>query len=192
MSILPLTYFGPIGWWNILSQSDNCIFDIYENYVKQTYRNRCSILTANGVLNLSIPVKKVNGNHTAFKDVKIENNQHWQIIHYRATLSAYKASPFFDYYIDDIMPVWNKHYDFLLDVCIDSFNIVQNIISKKFNINLSESYIIASENDSDYRKDYDFNYPPVIQYNQVFSDRFNFIANLSILDQLFNDDSIYE
>ncbi|MBP5782038.1 MAG: WbqC family protein, partial [Bacteroidales bacterium] len=100
MTILPVTYFGPVGWWNKLDVSDTTVFDINENYIKQTYRNRWRILSCNGLLTLSIPVKKVDGNHTLLKNMRIDNYQNWQIRHYRAVLSAYKASAFFDYYID--------------------------------------------------------------------------------------------
>ncbi|MDR2084049.1 MAG: WbqC family protein [Bacteroidales bacterium] len=189
MTLIPLTYFGPISWWKILLANNDIVFDIYENYIKQTYRNRCSILSANGLLNLSIPVKKTNGNHTVFKDIKVENNQNWQHIHYKAIMSAYKASPFYDYYIDDIQHIWTTKYDYLLDVCLESINIISKITKTTPKFILSDSYITANSDDSDFRKsqkyilESDFTVNP---YTQVFSDRFNFISDLSILDKIFN------
>ena len=187
MTILPVTYFGPVGWWNKLDVSDSTVFDINENYIKQTYRNRCRILSCNGLLTLSIPVKKVDGNHTLLKNMRIDNNQNWQIRHYRAVLSAYKASAFFDYYIDDIIHIWQKHYDFLADVCIDSYETICNIMDKHYEATFSPSYIIPDKTDIDLRKGEEFDFGPFDEYCQVFSDRFSFFPNLSIIDLLFNN-----
>ena len=191
MTILPLTYFGPISWWRIFLTYSDIVCDIHENYIKQTYRNRCSILSANGKQNLSIPIKKTFGNHTAFKDIAIENNQRWQQIHYKTIMSAYKASPYYDYYIDDICHIWTKKYNYLIDVCIESINIVSNIIKTKAEYTLSDSYISSTENDIDFRKCKDLanatnNESDSQAYYQVFGDRFGFVPDLCILDKIFN------
>ncbi|MDL2227819.1 WbqC family protein [Odoribacter sp. OttesenSCG-928-L07] len=194
MILLPLTYFGPISWWKLLQSSKDIVFDIHENYIKQTYRNRCTILSANGKLNLSIPVKKTFGNHTAFKDIKIENNQNWQTIHSRAVMSAYKASPFYDYLIDDMNVVWTRKYDYLLDVTLDSMSIIFKILNIKPNFNLSNSYVKADNNDIDLRKIKNFSNfvenSDNDKYQQVFNDRFCFESDLSIVDKIFNTNSL--
>ncbi|MCK9301799.1 MAG: WbqC family protein [Bacteroidales bacterium] len=186
MTIIPLTYFGPISWWRVLTASDDVVFDIYENYIKQTCRNRCSILSANGVLNLSVPVKKINGNHTAFRDIEIENNQRWQIIHLRAVMSAYRAAPFYDYIIDNIKFIWEKKYNFLIDVCLDSLDCVSKILNINPDYRMSDCYVQTNEHDKRNCKHFS-NIDEMQHYHQVFEDRFDFVPDLSILDKLFND-----
>ncbi|MDD4142794.1 MAG: WbqC family protein [Bacteroidales bacterium] len=192
MTVIPIAYFGPISWWTILNNFVDVEFDIHENYIKQTMRNHCNILTANGKLTLSIPVKKVNGNHTLLKDVRIESNQPWQKIHSRTVMSAYKASPFYDYFIDDISPIWEKHYNFLIDTCFDSIEIIGKILKIQRNYTVSQKYIAPQPPILDLRKESDYN--NYVQknlelptYHQVFCDRFDFVNDLSILDKIFNE-----
>ena len=185
--ILPLTYFGPIGYWNLLKKNDNIIFDVHENYIKQTYRSRCIILTCNGKITLSIPVKKVDGNHTTLKNIQVENNQPWQRTHFRTIQSAYKASPYFDYLIDDFIHIWEKRYTYLIDVCLDSIQAVCNVANININYSLSDEYIKTCDTVQDYRNEEDFFIEPLDSYCQVFNDRFQFEPNLSILDKIFND-----
>ncbi len=195
MIILPLTYFGPISWWTILNNNKNdIIFDIHHNYVKQTYRNRCTIQSANGKLNLSIPVTKTFGNHTPFKDIKIDNSQNWQRNHFRTIKSAYKASPYFDYLIEKLIYIWEKQYNYLIDVCLDSLESTKELLNLNLSYSLSKEYIDLNNNSTNnnytdlrYINEYT-NYldSPLTEYIQVFSDRFNFMNDLSILDKLFN------
>ncbi|MGI6719246.1 MAG: WbqC family protein [Bacteroidales bacterium] len=191
---MPLTYFGPISWWTILRDNkDNIIFDIHHNYVKQTYRNRCSIQSSNGKLNLSIPITKTFGNHTPFKDIKIDKSQNWQRIHIKSIKSAYKSSPYYDYLIEEIIYIWEKKYNFLIDVCLDSLEGISKLLKLDLSYILSSEYIDINDNTSKNYTDLRYvgefnnylNYP-LSEYTQVFSDRFYFMNDLSILDKLFN------
>ena len=86
-----------------------------ENYVKQTYRNRCSIAAANGPLSLSIPIVKPDTLKCQTKDIRISDHGNWRHLHWNALVSAYNMSPFFEYYADDFAPFYEKKYEFLLD-----------------------------------------------------------------------------
>ena len=184
-TVLPPVYFGPVNWWKTALTRQNVIFDINENYVKQTCRNRCSILSANGMLNLSVPVKKIDGNHTKLKNIRIENQQPWQRLHSRTIMSAYKASPYYDYVIDDIKDIWTKKFDFLLDLCVYSIEAVKKVSNVNLDVVFSEEYVKPANNIEDYRQGCFLE--DNTTYVQVFSDRFDFVKNLSILDKIFNN-----
>lgn len=168
------------------------VFEINEFYIKQTYRNRCKILTANGIMDLSIPVEKPNGAKTLVKDIRIANCENWQTLHWRAMESAYSNSPFFEYYKDDFLPFFTEKYNFIFD-----FNL--KLLQKIFELleidlpafSFTEKYFETSENE----RSFDFrnvfnpkkeNQPPYPAYYQIFTEKFGFIPNLSIIDLLFN------
>ena len=112
-AILSTTYFGPIQWYQKLSRYNSCLVEKHENFVRQTYRNRCTIATAQGLQNLSVPVEvdsDVPLTKTAVKDVRISDHGNWRHLHWHALLSAYGESPFFDYYADDLRPFFEKKW----------------------------------------------------------------------------------
>jgi hypothetical protein len=162
----------------------------HENYLKQTYRNRCEILTANGVMSLSIPVK-----HCApkikIRDVRIDYTDDWQKIHRRTIISAYGSSPFFEYYADDLLPFYEKKEEFLFDFNRNLLNTLLELTSIRADICLSGSY--THDYDRDYRTSINpktkLNDPcfTVVPYYQVFGSKFAFQPNLSILDLLCSE-----
>ncbi len=126
--LLSTAYLPPVEYMALLLKYGNAIIEKEETYPKQTYRNRCSILTANGILNLSIPVSKPNGNNTKTKDISIINSSTWYTNHWRAMSSAYSGSPFFLYYKDYLQKFFIGKYDNLLE-----YNIFQLICQTQFN-----------------------------------------------------------
>jgi hypothetical protein len=182
-------YSGNIQYYSILSNFKEVYLEQYAHYVKQTYRNRCQILTANGVMNLTIPVDKVSGEKMLDKDVKISNTD-WQRVHWAAIESAYNNSPFFLYYSDDIRPMYEKKFDFLLDFNIKLQEIVTSLIGLDTKLVLTDSY--TESNELDFREKLSPKYKGTPQnfisvpYYQVFKEKFGFVENLSIYDLLFN------
>lgn len=165
------------------------IIEVCETYHKQTYRNRCRVMTANGVESLSVPVIKSNGNHTMTKDVVISYKEHWQQIHRRCLESAYKASPYFDHYFDLIKPIFETRHERLIDLNDVALLAVLKMLKSQKEIVHTTDYAHFAEND--YREAFspkttsDSNAFP--QYYQVFSAKFPFAADLSVLDLIFNE-----
>ena len=118
-AILSSTYFGPIQWYQKLVRHSDCFIEQYESFVKQTYRNRCVIASANGSLSLTIPVERgvqpQSNGKTLMKDMRISDHANWRHVHWNALVSAYNDSPFFEYYADDLRPFFEKKYRFLFD-----------------------------------------------------------------------------
>lgn len=96
--VFPTTYFGSIQYFKELAQYDQVIIESKSHYLKQTYRNRCDIPSANGVLSLSIPVERPNGSKTVIDQVLVSDDENWRARHWRSIKSAYQSAPFFDYY----------------------------------------------------------------------------------------------
>ncbi|MCD4664549.1 MAG: WbqC family protein [Bacteroidales bacterium] len=190
--LLSTTYLGPIDYFAQILQFDKLYFDKEEHYIKQTYRNRCIIYSANGRLPLSIPVIKVNGNHTKVKDIKIAYQENWQKMHWKSIVSAYNHSPFFLYYRDDFETFYNKKFKFLIDFNHQLLETVFNLLNINSEIIYTEKFI---EKDNKRFADFRTRYNPKKKnpnksfphYTQVFEVNHGFISNLSIIDLLFND-----
>lgn len=182
-------YSGNIQYYSLLSKFPEVYLEQYAHYVKQTYRNRCQILTANGVMNLTIPVDKVSGEKMLDKDVRISDTS-WQRVHWAAIESAYNNSPFFLYYSDDIKPLYEKKFDFLLDFNLSLQEVLVSLLGLNTKFTLTSEYL--DTNELDYREKLSPKYKGCIQnfapkpYYQVFKEKFGFVENLSIYDLLFN------
>lgn len=190
--ILPSTYFGPVQYFSKIQFSSKVLIEQYDTYARQTYRNRCIIMNANGKLPLSIPVKKVHGNKTKMIDILIDYDTNWQKDHKQGIISAYKSSPFFEFYFDDYLWLFNKRNKFLIDLNLRLTEIILSQLQIKSKIELSGTYTAQPPKD-DLREiinpkrsltdDWHFR---TIHYVQVFSAKHGFIPNLSIIDLLFN------
>jgi hypothetical protein len=193
--LLSTTYLGPIPYYSKLISADTVILERFEHYPKQTYRNRCTILGANGIQTLSIPVTKGQVLKIYTRDIRIDNSMNWQKIHFKSIESAYRCSPFYQYYIDDFIPFYEKKFQFLYDFNLELFSKILEIIGLQCNLKGTEDYIkIVPPDYQDFRDaihpkkriyfpDQTFQ-PPV--YHQVFEPKHGFTANLSIIDLLFN------
>ncbi len=170
-----------------MERADSICIDIYENRVKQSYRNRCEILGANGPLNLIIPIK--HEGHRTMKDIKICYDNSWQKIHWKSLQSAYQRSPYFEYYEHKIAPLFEKQPPFLINWNASLLSFCMEVLQRDYPIVSSTSYIPPESSMDDYRDDFSPKkakqnvYTP---YSQVFEDRFSFQENLSIFDLICN------
>ena len=191
MKILPLAYLGSLEWWRE-ALSEDAIIDVGEHFVKQTSRSRCEIATASGRMALTANVIKGASIHKkAVKDMRLDYSKRWPHQHAVAIRSAYKSSPYYDYYAHLLEPIFERRYEFLYDLSRDLVDVVRKIGGVKEELCFSEEYIIAREGDVDLRG-HNFLGPRQGEepYWQVFSERVPFESNCSVLDKLFNEKSI--
>lgn len=190
-ALFSTAYFPPISYVAAMLDKPVVLVEQYETFPKQTYRNRAVVATANGLLPLSVPVIRTNGNHTYTKDMDICYNENWAAKHWRAIESAYNSSPYFLYYKDDVEAILNKKHRTLLELNMDILAFVFKKLKVTKEIILSTDFVVVDANADieDYRNRFSPKNKEIIQlspYDQVFEDRFGFVPNLSILDLLFN------
>ncbi|WP_417235975.1 WbqC family protein [Bizionia paragorgiae] len=188
--ILHPTYFPSIETFVAIVSASSVVFEICDNYQKQTYRNRCYIYAANGKLQLSVPVIYTQKNRQLYQDVQIANTYNWQDIHFKSLESAYRTSPFYEYYIDDLKPLFTKQYDSILEFNLACFEVICDALQLDITINKTTEFKKNYTDNLDLRglvnakKD---TAPQFDNYTQVFSPKHGYINNLSILDLLFNE-----
>jgi len=187
--LLHPTYFPNISHFVGIANAQTLLFEVEDNYQKQTFRNRTVIYAANGKLNLTIPVIFTQKNRQKFKDVKIANNDDWQSQHWKSLQSAYRTSPFFEFYEDELQPLFAKKESFLSDFNFKCMETIFECLQMDATFTKTESYNKTAEAKIDLRrlvntkqKQQQFN-----NYTQVFNNKHGFINNLSILDLLFNE-----
>lgn len=183
-------YLGPVQQYCKLFQYPQIYLETAENYVKQTYRNRCTIAAANGPLSLSVPIIKPDTLKCQTKEIRISDHGNWRHLHWNAILSAYNMSPFFEYYEDDFAPFYEKRYEFLIDFNDALCETVCRLIDIQPDIRHTTEYQPSVPND--FRESIRPRQPlpdPTFKaqpYYQVFQNKHGFLPNLSIIDLLFN------
>lgn len=187
--VAPLTYGGSITLWAHMAQMQHVFLEKHDNYKKQTQRNRLYIHGANGKLMLSIPVKHLGKQgHQRYDNVLIDNQFSWQAQHWKSLEAAYRSSPYFEFYEDEIAFLYKEQFTHLYAFNLSFFKIIHTLIGLNFEL----SSTIMYEKDvvhKDIRPLQEVKTNPVevqLTYTQVFDDKNGFIANLSILDLLFN------
>ena len=182
MTILPSVYFGSIEYWAALVQAgDDAVIDIGENYIKRSERNRTEIMTSNGVMQLSVQLAHANRPRQPMRTMRIDYSKRWQHQHLIAMESAYRSSPYYDYYADRFTPLYEREWRHLVDLNMA----ILEALCKTLKISMpriSETYITAAEGDIDLRDKKRGSTPCAEPYIQVFDDRQPFVPNLSIFD----------
>ena len=189
-SIFPLFYHPPIAYFNhLIKNPGTVLIERHEHFPKQTYRNRTSIHSPNGKLDLIVPISRGSKFHTSVKDVKISYEFKWQRMHLMSLQTSYRSSAYFEFYEDELMPFYEKKWDFLFDYNEEILIFFIKALKLQFNYSFTEEYQKEYAGFQDFRlaihpkKNQQLNVTP---YFQVFEERNGFINNLSILDLLFN------
>ena len=190
MSLFIPTYFSPIEQYSEIIKSDTVVFEMEDNFQKQSYRNRCYIFNSNGKQLLNIPVKDKNKGtlqRKKTKDMIVDNDIPWQDHHLKSLRTAYRNSPFYEFYEDDMISIFEKKYIFLQDVNIDTYLFITDALQVKSDYTQTTEYHVDSIF-CDFRELSNAKKTPeklVEKYIQMFDDKHGFIPNLSILDLLF-------
>jgi len=190
--LVHLPYFGSIAQFREMIKPGILFIENEDNYQKQTYRNRINIYGANGKLSLNIPIKHAHvpgvKQHQKYKDVKIEKEYKWQKQHWKSLKSAYQTSPFFEFYEDDLAPLYHQDFEYLMDFNYKCLEALEECLQLDITHQKTAEFISAPEDKLDKRGL--INAKKNIQlpdYTQVFQEKHGFISNLCILDLLFNE-----
>jgi hypothetical protein len=187
--IFTTMYLPPLEFFVNACLTEKIVIEGCENFCKQTYRNRCSIYSANGKTDLSIYLEKCRRNHLPLKEVKISYTQPWNKIHWRAMVSAYNNSPYFMYYHTDFEKFYSKEFKWLLDYNMQTLMLCLKLLGMDKEISITEEYLPGYPYGLDFRNRISPGKPSAInfaKYPQVFDYKAGFIPNLSIIDLLFN------
>ncbi|MCK0110088.1 WbqC family protein [Flavobacteriaceae bacterium S0825] len=188
--LLHPTYFPNVAHFVSIIHSEKLLFEVHDNYQKQTYRNRTNIYAANGKLALTVPVIYSQKNRQLYRDIKIFNDDKWQALHWKSLQSAYRTSPFFEFYQDELSPLFHTNQVFLLDFNFKCLEVILECLQLDIEYETTQTFEKKPNNCLDYRilanarkeKEHKFE-----SYTQVFSNKHGYINNLSILDLLFNE-----
>jgi hypothetical protein len=193
--IIDSHYAPSIAWWKVAAQAAQVLIEEASFFRKGTYRNRCHIYGANGLLRLSIPLKKGKHQKSTLQTVQISYDHEWQKLHWDSLCSAYRSSPYFEYYEFELKPLYKTNFELLKDFNRTLNEKIKQLIGLNNDWSYTESYLSDYDTDIvDYREvihpqynknglEEKLNYD---DYIQVFSNKFGFLPNLSILDVLFN------
>lgn len=189
-AIFPLFYLPPVSYFTALKENDfNFSIEKHEHFVKQTYRNRTSIASPDGILDLMVPVVKGSKFKTPIKDVKISYDAKWQRLHWLSMQTCYRSSAYFEFYEDGLAPFYHQKFDFLFDFNVELFTWILKQLKQNQPLVYTTEYEDEIQKELDFRANFNKNaihLASTKNYFQVFSDRNEFLPNLSIVDLLFN------
>ncbi len=191
--LIPNYYLGPISYYAAIFNASNTTIEANEHFQKATFRNRCYIAGANGNLRLSIPLVRGRNERTLIKEVEIANDYNWRKLHWQSLCSAYRSSPYFEFYEDDFAVFYDKKFKFLWDFNTELHQFITRLLEMDSNQDYTSSFSkevihgtidlrTASREEHNIEKN-------DIKYNQVFENKNGFIKDLSIVDLLFNEGS---
>jgi predicted component of viral defense system (DUF524 family) len=187
--LVSTAYLPPIEYFSLLNKSAVALIEKEENYTKQTYRNRCYILSANGRQMLTVPILEGSFHKTAIKDIRIDYSKRWNQVHLRGISASYRSSSYFDFYYDDIERIILNNHKFLLDLNFELLSFLMSALKINTEIKHTTHFEPPENNKNDYRylinpKNQQLNNS--MQYRQTFTFESGFVYGLSIIDLLFN------
>ena len=188
--IIDCQYFAPVNAINALFQFSNIKIEQYESWQKMSFRNRMVVAGSNGPVHLSVPLEKGRDQRMLVKEVRISQTESWQKQHLRTIESAYRRSPFFEFYQNGVQDLLQKKHQFLLDLNLEIFDWLKKVLGNQSTLSLTEQFLKEYPPQMVDLRNYFLpkNYRQMtipFTYGQVFEERLGFFPNLSILDLLF-------
>lgn len=186
--LLQPTYFPSISNFVALTKAEKIVFEVDDNFQKQTNRTRMYLYSPNGLQLLNVPVKHAKEGLKKTRDIKIENDFDWQKQHFKSLEAAYRSSPFFEYFEDELQPIFTKKHTFLIDLNFETIDFILKSMRQIPNYSKTLEYFkqplqVDYRNLAEGKKDH-FKFEI---YPQVFQQKKGFLNNLSTLDLLFNE-----
>lgn len=182
------SYFASISTYVAIANATKVTFEVNDNFQKQTNRNRMYIYSPNGWQMLNVPIKHSGEMHQKTKDIRIENDFNWQKQHFKSFEAAYRSSPFFEYFEDQLMPIFTKKHTFLLDLNFETTEFIYSSLRLNADFCKTIEYQqhpaeVDFRNLANGKKDT----TTFEAYPQVFQEKVGFLNNLSVLDLIFNE-----
>jgi len=187
--LISTAYLPPVEYFSVISGAEEIFVETEENYIKQTYRNRCYILSAHGLQLLSVPVFLGSLHKTLIKDIRIDYSKRWQQVHLGAMTASYNSSPYFEFYYERIEKVVSGNYEFLIDLNMELAEVILEILNLKKKLFYTSVFEPVGNKTQDYR----YNITPKKEsgfsekkHPQVFNTGDGFVPRLSVMDLIFN------
>jgi len=187
--LISTAYLPPVEYFSLISKADGILIEREENYLKQTYRNRCYILSSHGPQLLSVPVYLGSQHKTPLKEIRIDYSKRWQQVHLRALTASYGSSPYFQFYFEDFEKIFSVKPEFLVDLNMRLIELILKMLKMNTDIKFTTHFnpIGYVENDHRYsispKKESAFCGK---EYMQVFGNSKGFVPGMSIVDLIFN------
>jgi tagatose-1,6-bisphosphate aldolase non-catalytic subunit AgaZ/GatZ len=184
------TYFPTVETFQYLVKDENPLWEVHDFYEKQTYRTRCSLYAANGKLDLIVPIQHKKGIRQYTQEVFLENDFNWKKNHLKSWQNAYRSSPYFEFYEDEILAFYQKEHTHLGAFLKESIHLIYQLLDLPFTFKTTHEYKVDYTEDRDKRnwaKAKEALLPKLVPYPQVFQEKNGFIPNLSVLDLVFNE-----
>jgi hypothetical protein len=186
--LLPTSYFAPVSYYAALLRAGEITVELYEHFPKQTWRNRCTIYSPNGMQHLVVPLDG-RKDKTLTKDIRISYDRDWQTLHWRSLEAAYRSSPYFEFYEDDFAPFYEERYASLVEFNTRIQEKVMELLKIQKDIHCTGAYEARPAGLTDLRhlvSKEEVRGKQFPRYMQVFENKHGFLSNLSIADLLFN------
>jgi hypothetical protein len=187
--LVSTAYLPPVEYISLFSGTDQIMIESQENYLKQSYRNRCYILSAHGPQILTVPVYLGSVHKTPIKEIRIDYSKRWQQVHLGALTASYNASPYFQFYFAEFEKIISAKNDFLLDLNTKLTEAILKMLRMKIEVSFTTEYQPEGNAENDYR----YKISPKKKssytgkkYLQVFDTGEGFVNRLSIVDLIFN------
>lgn len=193
--VLDLPFAPSLPWFYLYLSNTEVWIEQQESFVKSSYRNRCDIASPSGRLSLSIPIEGGKDHHRLYREARMAQDFRWRKIHFQSLASAYRRTPFFEYYEDSIRSLYENPEQYLFSWNQLWLDWILKVMKLQPRHQFTSSWNAIYSDKTDARQaispgkqsaDLLLHYSSP-KYIQAFETRTGFIPDLSILDFLFQE-----